>query len=287
MLFTILAFFQHLWVLFLNLMMPNSHKPNKVRILKDPFQDCKTFFYNFFRGVFTWQSLCPPSPLKWTSSRTLFNILTVFQHLCVQLLSDDPQESEVHQSEDPPGSFSPFLHFFTIFSEEFSADDPQEPQVQQTVDPQGSLSSFWHFFNIDESSFHLLIPKSRKSNAVRILKDPFHHCDTFLSFFSGVLMWCSPTPPPPTQQGSSRVLLTLLHPFPVDSLSYDTQDPQVQSSEYHPQGYFSPFWHFFAPFQSRSYLMIQKIPKFNQVRILKDPFTILTLFLLILSETRN
>jgi hypothetical protein len=73
----------------------------------------------------------------------------------------------------------------------------------------------------------------------------------------------------------------------VNSLSDDPEDPQVQSSEYHPQGYFSPFCHFLAPFQSRSYLMIPKIPKFSQVRNLKDPFTILTLFLLILSETIN
>jgi hypothetical protein len=73
----------------------------------------------------------------------------------------------------------------------------------------------------------------------------------------------------------------------VNSLSDDPQDPQVQSSKYHPQGYFSPFCHFVAPFQSRSYLMIPKIPKFSKVRILKDTFTILTLFLLILTVTIN
>jgi hypothetical protein len=27
-----------------------------------------------------------------------------------------------------------------------------------------------------------MIPKSPKSNAVRILKDPFNHCDTFCHF---------------------------------------------------------------------------------------------------------
>jgi hypothetical protein len=56
----------------------------------------------------------------------------------------------------------------------------------------------------------------------------------------------------------------------------DPQDPKVQSSR-DPQESFSPFWHIFAPFQSRSYLMIPKIPRFSQVRILKDPFTLLTL----------
>jgi hypothetical protein len=64
----------------------------------------------------------------------------------------------------------------------------------------------------------------------------------------------------------------------VDSFSDYPQGPQVQYGEYRPQEYFSPFWHIFAPFQSRCYLMIPKFPKFSQVRILKDPFTLLTLF---------
>jgi hypothetical protein len=40
-------------------------------------------------------------------------------------------------------------------------------------------------------SFYLMIPKSPKSNAVRILKDPFHCFETFLLCLSAILNFWS------------------------------------------------------------------------------------------------
>jgi hypothetical protein len=86
-----------------------------------------------------------------------------------------------------------------------------------------------------------MIPKSRKSNAVRILKDPFPHCDTFCH-------------------------------FSVEFLSDDPQDPRNEPSG-DPQKLFFTFWHLFAILEWSSLLKFFNTPNSsNPARILKDPF---------------
>jgi hypothetical protein len=97
-----------------------------------------------------------------------------------------------------------------------------------------------------------------------------------------VFIWWSPRAPSPTQWGYARILfsiMTLLHHFRVQFSSDDPQGPHAPLGE-DSQGSFSPFWHFFTPFQSRSYMTIPKIRspiKWGSSRIL---FTVLTLFCL-------
>ncbi len=73
------------------------------------------FFSQSFRGVLTWCYPRPPSPIQWGTSRILFTILTLFHPFSEEVLSGDHQDPQVQSSEDPVKSFSPFLHFFTIF----------------------------------------------------------------------------------------------------------------------------------------------------------------------------
>jgi hypothetical protein len=102
------------------------------------------------------------------------------------------------------------------------SDDPQESQVQQSGDPQGSFSPFWHFFNIYECIFYLMIPKSPMMNQGGISIIIFYIltlvCLSWMQIWSKVFN--NPTSNP---AGILKDPFDTFSPFSVDSLSEDPQ----------------------------------------------------------------
>jgi hypothetical protein len=87
------------------------------------------------------------------------------------------------------------------------------------------------------------VPKTPKSKKVGILKDAFHHFDTFSTFMSAVFCLMNPKS---HKSNAGRILkdhfdhFDTFSQFSEEFFPDNPQDPQVQKSE-DPQGCFPPF----------------------------------------------
>jgi hypothetical protein len=110
-----------------------------------------------------------------------------------------------------------------------------------------------------------MIPKIWKFNQMRILKNPFHHFDTFLLILTATLNWWSPWPSSQPREDSQES-------------SQEQRSPHLTISNAHKSKKWGSTRILFTIstcfhlFQCSPYVMIPKVPMFKSVRILKDPF---------------